>query len=111
MTTSVIRNISVQISRRTSTSNGARDLSRMTSFSSNSPSVITMTYKNNEWTRSNTGYTHTHIVVLSLSLLLLLLKPTAVAGIVCLSVYLHNVSKTDTARITKLDIPNDSNVP
>jgi len=43
MTTRVIRNISARSSRRTSTSNGAKDLLRMTSFNSNSPSVITMT--------------------------------------------------------------------
>jgi len=58
--TIVIRNISAPRRRRTSTSNGAKDLSRMTSLSSNSPSVITMTYKNKPWPSWNTGYKHTY---------------------------------------------------
>jgi len=66
MTTSVIRNISARSRRRTSTSNGSKDLSRMTSFSSNSPSVITMTYRNNEWPRSNTSYTNTHTIIINI---------------------------------------------
>lgn len=68
MTTIVIRNMSARSSRRTSASNGADNLSRMTSFSSNSPCVITMTYRSNEWPRSNTGYNHTLLLQSLLSL-------------------------------------------
>jgi len=60
MRTIVIRNISAPSRRRTSTSNGTKGLSRMTSLSSNSPSVITMTYKNKLWPSLNTGYKHTY---------------------------------------------------